>query len=260
MSELEKIPRAEKLTIIRIIVQSLKDRREKNAEEPVLDAFIPEFDEIITRLDTHVSGTAVTQGDRAALLAAADESDDQVDTMLRHVENFLGVEARRRTGANVIRARILYAAAFPDGLAHVDDRVIEENNHCRDTISVLRVPENTATLQAIGFPVSWVDLFEAAVKKSDADYDALLKGRTAKSTHISQAQDVEVDWEDAMLRLRHHIAGRARRSEIEKKVEGQKILDPLASAVKKLRVDAASRATRREREQESTPSGAPDKG
>ena len=252
MSELKRIVRAEKLTIARVIAQSLKDRLKAGPEEPALDAFIPELDDISVRLDTHVSGTSTTKGDRAALIAAADESDDEVDTQLRHIENYIGVEARRRTGPNVVRARALYQAALPDGLAHVDDRVTEENNHCRHTISVLRVPENMATLQAIGMPLAWVDAFEAAVKKSDAANDALLKGRTARSTHISQAQNAEEDWVDAMMRLRHHIAGRARRGDITRKVEGQTILAPLVSAIKKLRADAAARATRREHEQDSS--------
>ena len=253
MSDLEKIPRPEKLSIAKRILQSLQDRLTKGPKEPALDAFIPEVDDIVTRLNTHVTGTSTVKGDRAALLATADASDDEVDTWLRHIESYLDIEGRRRTGPNVARARALHEAAFPDGLAHVDDRVIDENNHCRDSIAVLRVPENVATLKAIKMPLTWVDAFEAAITKSDADNDALIKGRTAKSAHISHAQNVEEDWEDAMLRLRHNIAGRAKRSDIAKKTEGQTILAPLLAAVKKIRIDAAARATRRGQEEDKAP-------
>jgi hypothetical protein len=256
MSELSKIPRAEKLTIARRVHQALKSRLDDGPTEPALDAFIPELEAILARLETHVGGTSEIQGDRAALLTAADESDDDVDTFLRHIENYLLVEGRRRTGKNRARALSLHKAAFPDGLAHIDDRVVEENNHCRDSIRVLRVPENVETLNAIGLPIAWVDAFEAAVKKSDADNAALVQARTARSTSISQARDVEQEWEDMMRRLRHHIAGRARRDDVAKQAEGRKILDPLLFAVQLLRATAAARATRRANERESTPPSA----
>jgi hypothetical protein len=231
MSELEKIPRPEKLTIAKAILASLEERHAKGPPEPALDAFIPELTAIIARLDTHVSGTSTAKGDHAAFLAAADACDDAVDTWLRHIESYLDIEARRRVSPHVTRARALHQATFPDGLAHVDDRVIDENNHCREAIRVLRVPDNLATLAAIGLPVAWVDAFEATVQKSDATNDALIKGRSDKSAHIAQAQDVEGDWEDAMLRLRHLIAGRARRNDVARKTEGQLILEPLLAAV-----------------------------
>jgi hypothetical protein len=259
MTELAKISRAEKLSVAKRVHEGLKERLKAGPEEPALDAFIAQLEAIIFDLEAHVGGTSETKGGRAALLTVADESDDEVDTLLRHIENYLLVESRRRTGDNRARARELHKAAFPDGLAHVDDRVIEENNHCRDSIRVLRVPENAATLNAIGLPIEWVNAFEAAVEKSDADNAALGKGRTARSTHINQAQGVEEDWEDAMLRLRHHIAGRARRDDLAKKAEGRKILDPLLFAVQKMRATAAARATRRANEQGDTPP-LPDEG
>lgn len=66
-----------------------------------------------------------------------------------------------------------------------------------------------------------------------------------KTGRINLSQDVEEEWEDVMVRLRHHIAGRAKRSESAKINEGREILDPLLNAVKKMRADAEARATLR---------------
>lgn len=245
MSELIRIPRPEKREVGKNVASRLLARLAVGPQEPVLDGFITEINDVVARLDTHVDGAWTVQGTRAARAADSDARDDEVDTWIRKIEGFLDAEARRRTGPNVERAKTLLHAAFPDGRAHIDDRIVEENLHCRSAIRALRAPESVETLAAIEMPAGWTDKFEEAVSKSEEAINALAQGRSDKTTHVDLGRDAELDWEDVMLRLRHYVAGRAKRDDVEKKNEGRALLEPLLSAVKKLRTDAETRATLR---------------
>lgn len=257
MSEIGKLPRADKLAVAKAIAGRLQKRIDDGgAAEPGLDAFQTEINANILRIEKHSSGVAGVKGTRAALLAASDESDDVVDCWLRKHVGFFNAEATRRTGPLAARARALFDAAFPDGLAHVDERVVDENEHCRAAIQVFRAPENADTMTALEVPAGWVDSFEAAVVESDADYNALAARRSEKSSHIDQAQDAEEEWEDILIRFRHHIAGRAKKNDAAKRNESRELIDPLLAAVKKMRSDAEARATLRAKK-ESAGAGAP---
>jgi hypothetical protein len=245
MSELIRIPRPDKPEVGKNIVARLLARLAVGPQEPALNGFIAEINAVVARLDTHVDGAWTVVGTHAARVAESDARDDDVDTWIRKIEGFLDAEALRRTGPNAERARALLHAAFPDGRAHIDDRIIEENRHCRSAISALRAPESAETLAAIDMPAGWLDKFEEAVTKSEEAFEAIALGRSDKSAHVDLGRDAELDWEDVMLRLRHYIAGRAKRDDVEKKNEGRKLLEPLTSAVKKLRIDAETRATLR---------------
>jgi hypothetical protein len=47
-----------------------------------------------------------------------------VDSWYRHIEGFLSVEARRRSGPHVEAASAMYKAACPDGLAYVEGKAL----------------------------------------------------------------------------------------------------------------------------------------
>jgi hypothetical protein len=256
VTHLTKIPRPEKRTIARKIHDLLVARQAAGPAEPALDAFVPELSEVGIRLDTHVGGTVAASTAWQVQLGRLEDADVNVDTWLRHIESFLFVEANRRSGPNVTASKAVYAAACPDGLAHVDDRVVEQNAHCRTMLSVLRDPENAPALAAIDLPGVWLDRFEAALDESDAASDDVIAARTDRSTHVGLGRDAEVEWVDLMTRIQRHVGSRARRDEVAKKMEGKALLQPLLAAVQKLRADAAARATRREKTTPETPDGA----
>jgi len=254
MAYLENIPRPEKLEVARKIHANLVARQAAGPAEPALDAYIPDIAGVIGRLETHVHGSVNASTARQVQLARLDVADIEVDTWYRHIEGFLHVEAHRRAGPNVIAARAVYAAACPDGLAHVDDRVPEENAYCRNLLSVLRDPANAATLAALELPLVWLDRLQAALDASDAALRDLAAARQDKSTHTDLGRDVEEDWVDLMDRLRRYVDTRASRHDAVKRAESEALLGPLLVVIKKLRADAAARRTRRTK-QEAPPSG-----
>jgi hypothetical protein len=246
MTTLGRMSRATKLEVVRAITGRLQKRIDDGgAPDPGLDSFQVEMNDSIARLSTHVDGVATVKGARAALDAASDESDDVVDCWSRKLYGFFNAEALRRTGPHAGPAKKLFEAAFPDGLDYIDARIALENEQCKKTIQVLRAKENEELLLALEVPAGWIDKFEAAVVKSDADCAAVAQGRSEKSTHVGLGRNAEREWEDLMIRFRHHIASRAKAHEVEKKAEGRELIDPLLAAVKKMRADAEMRATLR---------------
>lgn len=239
------VPRSDKRDIARNLIIGLKGRLQGGDPEPSLDAFIPELEQIAAKLDTHVSGNQLADAARAARLERADVADVNVDTWLRHIESYIDVEAKRRAGPNVARARGLYAAACPDGLAHVDARIVDENAHCRETLGVLKAPEHAAAIAAIELPNAWITKFEAALVESEAAINDVIAARGEKSTHVALGQNVEDEWVDLMVRLRKYMGSRAKRTDYVKVAESRALLSPLLDALQKMRVDAASRATKR---------------
>jgi hypothetical protein len=248
---LNRVPRAEKRDIAQKVVKNLKARAKKGPKEPALDEYTDELDEIAAALDTHVAGTVEADAARAARLARLDRADDDVDTWYRHVEGFVSIEARRRTGPNVALAEALHRTAFPDGLAHVDDPVADENRLCRDSLSVLRSPEHAATLKAIELPLGWLDKWEKALDESDAALAEVESARKTKKTHVSGGRNAEADWVETMVRLRKYVASRARKDDAARIAEGKELLAPLADAMSRLRTTAAARATRRSRAEDA---------
>lgn len=244
MSELMKLPRAEKLGIARALASRLDARLAQGAPpDPVLNGFHVEINDSVLKLGTHVDGAAAMKGAHAALLIQSDECDDGVDCWFRKIHGVLDAEGLRRTGASAPAARELCKAAFPRGLEPIYDRVVDENSHCRSAIEVLKAHEHAPLLAAIAFPAGWVDGFEAAVNKSDEAYEALVKAKADKREHIEMGQNGEEEWEDLMIRYRHYLAGWAKKGDVLKRNEGRTLLEPLLDAVRKMRAAAAARAT-----------------
>ncbi|AKT36464.1 hypothetical protein [Chondromyces crocatus] len=245
MTHLSHIPRPEKLSIARSVHANLLERHREGAAEPALDGFIPLLEAVIEQLAEHVGGGAAAHAERYALLAEAAIADNRVDTWYRHIESYLSIEARNDEGPHALAARAAHASACPDGLAHVDARIVEENMHCRSMLLALRDPVHAALLAAIEFPMIWLDRLEAALDASEAAQDRLAQTRQERSTHVFLGRHAEKAWVDVLWRLRRAIEARAARDETARRLEGAALIAPLTDALGRLRAQEAARRTRR---------------
>lgn len=249
MTDLARFSRARKHGIAVGLESRLSERKASGPPEPALDAFLEELIAIAIALDAHVSGKTRAEGARVAMIEMLHVADDQVDRWMRHIEGYLQVEARCRRGNLAKSARSLHDAAFPNGLEPIDDNVRAQNNYCRTAVGVLRSPGFQETIAGIELPAAWIESFEAAIKASDAAANALLSARGDKAGHVALGRDAEATWVDIMVRLRKQVESRAKRGDTEKQMENQKLLEPLLTALQKLRAETASRATRRKNSQ-----------
>jgi hypothetical protein len=240
------LPRPDMAKAGREITSLLQKRLAAGPPEPPLDAYIAELDPVLAALEQGVSGQSLAGSALKALLAKVEAADIDVDTWLRHHFYFISVEASRRGGAHVADARALEAAAFPDGLSHVDDYIPDENKLCRDTIAALRLPEHAGAVTAIGLPAAWTVAWEAALNESDAAFAAVQKTRTDKSIHVVVGQDAEVSFADVMFRLRRYVDSRASRSDKVKVAQGKALLAPLLDMLGKAKAEERARGTRKE--------------
>jgi len=245
MSTVAELSRPQMLDVGKEILKRLKKRKTQGPKEDALDAYIPELSDVVKSLDTHVEGKVAADAARTAMLARSEAADIDVDTSLRHHEGFVFIEANRRGGPNVTAAKALYAAAFPDGLGHVDDYIPDENRLCRDAITVLESPEHAAAVKAIELPAAWLPKWKAALDESDQAFDEVKKARDDKKTHVGAGQDAQTDFVDVMVRLRRYIGSRAARSDKAKIAEGRTLLDPLLTMLDKAKAEKGARATRK---------------
>ena len=241
-----ELPRPTKLDVSKALLARLISRRQTGPSEELLDSFIPLLEDTATRLEVHVEGKAVADGARKALLQRLESVDCDVDTWLRHHESFIGIEARRAVGPHVDAAKALHAAAFADGIAHVDDYIPDENHLCRQTIAILRSPEHAATVAAIGLPSQWTNAWETALNESDRAFAEVTRTRETKAAHVDDGRDAELEFVDIVVRLRRCIDARASRTDKAKIAEGRELLAPLLDALKKLATEKSARATRRQ--------------
>lgn len=253
-ASLKTIKRSEKHSIASDTHALLAERQQKGPAEPGLDAFIPELHAVATALSTHITGSVLAEAARETQLARADEADAEVDTVFRHIESYLFIEANRRSGPNVALARGLYNAACPDGLAHLDDRIVDQNVHCAQTLAVLKDPESATALAALKFPISFIFMFENALQVSNAAMDEVTAARGDKTTHIHLGRDAEAEWVDLMMRLRRYMDSRAKKTDAVRIAESNALLKPLLDALQKQKADAAARATRRSKKADPSPS------
>jgi hypothetical protein len=256
-ANLTNVPRAEKLAIAATIHTSLVKRKKAGPSEPALDAFISELAAVRDKLATHVDGKSTANAARAKHLARAANADVDVDTLFRHIEAFVFIEKNRRSGPHISSAQSLYSAAFPEGLAHIDDRIEDQNIHVRATLNALKSPEHAATLKAIELPAAWIPALEAALAESNAAVADVAKARGEKASHVGLGKSAEAEWVDLMVRIRRYVASRAKRTDIARIAEGTELIKPLLDAIQKLRAIAAARATRRTRKNAGGPSTMP---
>jgi hypothetical protein len=245
MASMNHVPRAKMPGVSAGISSQLVARKAEGPPEPGLDVFIDELDAVTGELGSHVTGKTEANAAREAYEDALDVADAKVDTWLRHTESYVDVEARDRRSPHAVAARALYDAAFPNGIAPIDDYVVDQNVYCRDAIAALRAPEHQATVAAIGLPTAWIDQFDAAVSASENAMNQLIAARGDKSAHVGLGRDAEVAWIDLMVRLRRYVASRAKRGDTAKQIENRKLLEPLLVVLQKLDAEAAARATRK---------------
>lgn len=242
------LSRPEMALVAHGLLARLVARKQQGPAEPALDAFIPELDQVASALGEHVGGKAAEDAKRRAALAKQDEADDEVDAWLKHHEAFLRIAGARRTGPHAAAAEAIHDAVFPDGLAHVDDPIPQENQLCRGAITILRAPEHAPTLAAIGLPSVWLDQWEAALDASDAAFAATQAAREAKRAHVGGGVDAEAEFGDLAVRLRRYIGSRASRKDKARIAEGRMLLEPLIAALEKAEKERAARETRKKKQ------------
>jgi hypothetical protein len=249
---LNQIPRVQKREIAAAVLAKLKARAAKGPAEPALDGYIEELTVTEADLSTAVTAGTLADAKRTAQLARLEAADVDVDTWYRHVESYLDIESRRKVGQYVLAAGALHDAAFPDGLAHIDDSIVDENRICRETLAILRSPDHAQTVKALKLPAAWLTGWEEALLESEAAYQDVELARTDKRTHIGAGRDAEQEWVELFVRLRRYVASRAKRSDHARIQEGKTLLAPLLDVLAKLNAQAAARATRRKNVAESS--------
>lgn len=247
-TNLKQVSRPEKRDIIGKVITLLEARAAAGPAEPALDAYISELHLVAGPLNMHVEGQTTSQAQRAARLTRVEKADAQVDRLYRHVESYLDVEARVPFGEYALAAEQLHHTAFPDGLAHIDDPIRDENRYCRTALDVLHSAEHATTLNAIGFPMTWLNQWQTALNESDAAYADLEQSKLDKHTHIGAGQEAEDAWVEVFVRLRKYIASRAKKSDTARVREGEALLAPLTTVLKQMAATAAARATKRKQE------------
>ncbi|MDI1480837.1 hypothetical protein [Polyangium sp. y55x31] len=240
-----KLSRVEKATISRKLHEKLIERAQLGPVEPALDAFIPQLDAIAVRLDSHVIGKKAAHAAIAAHADKAEIIDEDVDTSARHIESFLDVEGRRRHSAFASAARALRAAAFPEGLGFLDDRIPDENARMRGTLTVLRAPEHAPTLASIKLPPEWLDSLEAALDASDQAYADRVAAHGTQGEHVHKGRSAEAEWVHLVGRLKKYVESRDIPGDVDRQMENRALLAPLTDAMAHAKAVAATRATRR---------------
>lgn len=243
---LPQIPRAQKREIAAGVLANLQARMVKGPAEPALDAYISELAQIEADLAIAVNAGTIADANRTAMLARLEEADDEVDTWYRHIESFIDVEARRKSGAHVTEAKALHDVAFPDGLANVDIGIADENRFCRETLAILTSEKYAKTVQGIKLPAAWLNRWDEALTESEEAFRAVEMARSDKRSHVDAGRDAEQEWVELFVRLRRYVASRAKRSETDRIKEGKALLAPLLGVLAKLNARSAARATRKQ--------------
>lgn len=244
MASFAKIPRDDKRHIAAKIHDNLANRATSGPADVIVDPFIAKSAVVRDALATQVDDKTNALAERSALLAVNDVDDDEVDRWYRHPYRYLEVEALRRHAPEHAAIDALLAAAYPHGLAHVDDRIPDQNEEVRQTLTTLRNPEYAPTIAAIGLPIVWLDSLDAAVKKSDASFAAYLAALGQASSAVAMGRDAEDDWVEWARGLTHAIALRSNGATTDVVEQYKALIAPLTNAVRHLRTQAKTRATK----------------
>ena len=245
MAGLEKVPRAEKKRVASEIHDNLVARATSGPPDALLDPFIAKTAKVCDAVGVQVDDKSAALAEKAALLAANDVDDDEVDRWYRHIFYYLEVERLRRHGPDEAGVEALLNATYSDGLSHVNDRIPDQNDEVRKTITAFRNPEVAGTLAAIAFPLVWLESLDAAVQKSAASFSAYEAAMGDASTAVAMGRDAEDDWVEWARALTHANALRSSGAAIDVVEEGKRILAPLTNAVRHLRTQAKTRATKK---------------
>ena len=244
---LAHLSRPEKAKITRQIHTNLALRALNGPADSALDAFIPLCDASATALEKHVNGLDSANVDHTSCASQEKKAHDNVVMTYRKIQGMIqvAITTRRRAGEDVRDIVVLYESACPNGARLTRGRVPTVNTRCRTSLVALRSEKNQAAISAISLPLEWIDEFELAVAESEAASTELQGARAAKADHIDYGQNAEATWPELMSRLQGCIKSRASRSEIEKRKEGEAIIQPLTDALKLGRAAEATRTTRK---------------
>jgi hypothetical protein len=245
MASLARIPRDEKRRIAAEVHDNLVARATSGPPDAIVDPFIAKSATVRDALATQVDDKSMALAERSALLAENDGDDDEVDRWYRHAFRYLEVEALRRRVPDHAAINALLTAAYPQGLAHVDDRIPDQNEMVRQTLTTLRNPEYASAVAAIGLPIVWLDALEWAVKKSDASFAAYQAALGQASSAVAMGRDAEDDWVEWARGLSHAIALRSNGADADVVEQNKALIAPLTIAVQHLRTQAKTRQTKR---------------
>ena len=245
MAGFSDIPRAEKRRIASELHDNLVARAAASPPDPLLDPMIAQLASSRDALADQVDGKTTAETSRTALLAQTDIDDDSVDRWYRHIYRFTEVEALRRHLPEGASIDALLSAGYPDGLSHVDDRIPDQNEEVKKTLLVYRDAKYADTLKVMDFSAIWLDYLEAAVQKSEASFAAYQATFGDASTAVSLGRDAEANWVVLMRALDNAISLRGLGAGAAVVEEGKRLMAPLTLAVRLLRSEEKTRATKR---------------
>jgi len=245
MASLSHLSRPEKRRIASEIHDNLVTRKANGDPDPLLDPFIPKLAGSRDNLGEQVDEKMTALAQRAAALTTADIDDDEVDRWYRHLYRYTEVESLRRHAPEHASIEALLLAGYPEGLAHVDDRIPEQNDQVRRTLAAYRDLQHAHTIAAIKLPVAWIDALETAVAKSDASFAAYQATFSDASSAVALGRDAEADWASVMRGFDHAIGLRSMGASTSTIEESKRLIAPLANAIRLLRTESRTRATKR---------------
>lgn len=246
MTSFAEVPRPDKTRVSSEIHDNLVARATSGPPDSLLDPFIAKTASVRDAVGAQVEEKSAALAEKAALLAANDIDDDEVDRWYRHGYYYLEVELLRRHGPDAAGVEALSKTAYPDGLSHVNDRIPEQNDEVQKTITAFRHPEVAGTLAAIAFPMVWLDSLDAAVQKSAQSFAAYEAAMGDASTAVAMGRNAEDDWVLWARALTHAIALRSSGASADVVEEGKRIIAPLTNAIRHLRTQAKTRATKKQ--------------
>lgn len=247
MAGFSQISREDKRRIASEIHDLLVARAKASPPEPLLDALIPRFAASRDALAGQVDGKANAEASRSALLATNDVNDDDVDRWYRHIYRYTEVESLRRHAAEHVSIVALLAAGYPEGLGHVDDRIPDQNQEVRKALVVYRDPKYAATISSMELPLVWLDSLETAVGKSEASFAAYQTTFGDASTAVALGRDAEANWVLLVRAFDHTLGLRSLGADLSGIEEGKRLIAPLKDAVRLLRSESRTRATKRDK-------------
>jgi hypothetical protein len=245
MASFTQVTRPEKKRVSSELHDNLASRAANGPPDALLDPLIAKFATSRDALGEQVDGKSAALAEGAAALVTCDIDDDEVDRWYRHVYYYVKAESLRRHAPQHASINALLSTAYPDGLAHVDDRIPDQNEEVRKTIVAFRDPQFAETLVAIELPTSWIDKLEAATHRSAASFAAYQATSGHASTAVALGRDAEEEWVQLARTITHTIALRSVGAAPDVVEEGKRLIAPLTNAVRLIRTESRARETKR---------------
>ncbi len=248
MASFTQIPRHEKKRIASELHDNFAARADQGPADTLLDPFIAKFAGSRDSLVEHVEGKSTALAQRAAVLSACDVADDEVDRWYRHLYRFIEVESIRRHNPHQLSISGLISAAYPDGLEHVDDRIPDQNEQVRRALIAFRDSQFADTLKGTALPLEWLENLDSAMQQSDSTFAAYQATFSDAATAVSLGRDAEAEWVQLARGVLSAIELRAMDGGADSAAEGKRLVAPLTDAIRKLRTESRTRATKRKNE------------